>query len=292
MYAVRQEGAQMTPPLSVQLYALGAAPAADPAGVIARLAALGYEAVEPLIQTGIDEAVAAAWVESLPQDIGDPPAWQPLDTAVLKQALDEHGLIAPSSHVTLPEGAFANEILDEQEMLGCRLLIAPALFNGEAGAPESFSDLDRIKQIAERFNLAAEKARARGMRVGYHNHFWEFGTDFDGRSGLEVFFEMVEPDVVAEIDIHWAYVSGCDPAKLVKSLGERVVLLHIRDGDKTEAMTSCCPLGEGEVDLPGVLAEAGSVEWLVAEPEGTSEEDVWPVLEQYRDYLLGNDVSR
>ena len=63
----------MTAPLSVQLYALGTAPAADPAGVIARLAALGYEAVEPLIQTGIDETVAAAWVASLPQDVGDPP---------------------------------------------------------------------------------------------------------------------------------------------------------------------------------------------------------------------------
>ena len=61
-YAVRQEGVQMTPPLSVQLYALGAAPVADPAGVIARLAALGYEAVEPLIQTGTDEALVAAWL--------------------------------------------------------------------------------------------------------------------------------------------------------------------------------------------------------------------------------------
>ena len=36
----------MTAPLSLQLYALDAAPAADPSGVIARLAALGYEAVE------------------------------------------------------------------------------------------------------------------------------------------------------------------------------------------------------------------------------------------------------
>ena len=60
------------------------------------------------------------------------------------------------------------------------------------------------------------------MRVGYHNHAWEFATDFDGRSGLDVFYELCEPDVIAEIDIYWAQLGGRDPVDLVRTLGERV----------------------------------------------------------------------
>ena len=45
----------MSAPLGVQLYSLGAAPATDPDGTIARLAALGFAAVEPVISTGGSE---------------------------------------------------------------------------------------------------------------------------------------------------------------------------------------------------------------------------------------------
>jgi len=101
-------------------------------------------------------------------------------------------MVAPSSHVHLPEGEQAEAVLDEQELLGSTVLVTPVLLDPESGAFESFSDLDRIKALAERFNRAAELARSRRMRVGYHNHAWEFGTDFDGRSGLEEFYALCE----------------------------------------------------------------------------------------------------
>jgi sugar phosphate isomerase/epimerase len=286
----------MTAPLSVQMYSLGSAPVTDPVAVCARLAALGYKAIEPVI---ISEDEIRIWIEkhgvaSLPSEMRTSAPLHPVDATVLKRALDQHGLVAPSAHVTaMPDGVFTNEILDEMEMLGCHLLVAPAAA-GEAGAFESFDDLDRIKMLAELFNLNAERARPRGMRVGYHNHFWEFGTDFDGRSGLEVFFDLVEPDVFAEVDIFWAQAGGRDPVELVKSLGDRVRLLHIRDGNgKLDGTNNCCPLGEGAIDLPGVLGQAGSAEWHVVEPEHLSEKgDVWFLLEQYRRYLLDNNLSQ
>src|ERR1700730_3136064 len=97
----------MTAPLSVQLYSLGAAPATDPSGVIGRLAAMGYAAVEPVLGTGMSPAM----VEMAKSNEHTPVS---IDSAALKRALDEHGVIAPSCHVALPIGEFANQILDEQ----------------------------------------------------------------------------------------------------------------------------------------------------------------------------------
>lgn len=149
---------------------------------------------------------------------------------------------------------------------------------------------DRIKRVAERFNLAAERARSRDMRIGYHNHFWEFGTDFDGRSGLEVFFELVEPDVFAEIDLYWARVGGRDPVELITSLGSRVLLLHAKDGDGAPGTPSCA-FGDGVVDLPRALETASSAMWHVVELEGLDETDIWPALDQSRRYLIDRGLS-
>jgi sugar phosphate isomerase/epimerase len=274
----------MTAPLSVQLYSLGTAPAIDVDGTIARLAALGFAAVEPVVNTGASEQMqefAKRHVEHIPPAV---------DIAALKRALDAHGMVAPSSHVRLPAGEHAQAILDEQEMLGSSTLVTAAIFDPESGAYENFSDLDRIKELAERFNRGDELARGRGMRVGYHNHFWEFGTDFDGRSGLEVFFELCEPEVVAEVDVYWAQVGGRDPVDLVRTLGDRVTLLHVKDGDGQVGAISS-PLGQGVVDLPAILAAATAAEWHIVELEGLAADTMWPALGTSARYLIDNGLS-
>jgi sugar phosphate isomerase/epimerase len=271
--------------MSVQLYSLGSLPTKDPSGVIARLATMGYEEVEPVVTTeGSVSDEMIDWLKSMGASESDLPSG--VDVPALKRALDEHGMTAPSNHVALPEGDTAEAILDVSELLGTTLLVCPGLFNPEARAMEAFDDLDRIKRVAERFNVAAELARTRGMRVGYHNHHWEFGTDFDGRSGLEVFFDLTEPDVFAEIDLYWAHVGGRDPVELVRALGERVVLLHVKDGDG-RAESPSRALGTGVVDLTAVLAAATSARAHIVELEHLDEDEIWPALAVSQSYLAG-----
>jgi sugar phosphate isomerase/epimerase len=268
--------------LSVQLYSLGAAPAADPAGVVARLAGIGYEAVEPVLSTGTPDAVRE-WAKNMGAgDIGG------VDAHALKRAADEHGIVVRSTHAQLPDGDAANAILDEQELLGSDLLVVPAAFDVEAGELEQFDDLDRIKRLAERFNIAAERARPRGIRIGYHNHFWELSSNVGGKSGLEAFFDLVEPGVFAEVDVYWAQAGGRDPVDLIRELGDRVLLLHVKDGDG-QLGTPSLPLGDGVVDVGGVIAAASDAVAHVVELEGLGEDDVWPVLEQCAGYLATGD---
>ena len=269
--------------LSVQLYSLGAEAVTDTEAVVARLASLGYAAVEPVVSTGSTPAslefARSMGMEELP----------PLDVAALRRSLDEHGMVAPSCHVALPEGAMAQAILDEQEELGSGLLVSAAVFDEEAGKLEAFDDLDSIKRLAERFNAAADLVRPRGMRVGYHNHFWELETDFGGRSGLELFYELTVPDVVAEVDVYWAQIAGRDPVDLVHNLGDRVVLLHVKDGTGSFQDPSL-PLGTGVVDVPAVLAAGDCVQWHIVELEGMGD-STWSALEQDARYLVDGGWS-
>jgi sugar phosphate isomerase/epimerase len=267
-------------PLSVQLFSLHNAVATDPFDVVSRLASMGFDGVEPFL-TG---PVSAAMTEWAKKEHGATSALPAVDVRALHRALDEHGLVARSCHVMLPDGDGFGKILDDQELLGSGYLVVPSVFNPETGGLEDFSDLDRIKRLAERFNVAAEQARTRSIRIGYHNHHWEFATHFSGRSGFEVFFDFVEPDVFAEIDVYWAQVGGRDPVELIRALGERVQLLHLKDGDG-EADSASCDLGEGVVDLLGVMSAATSAAWHVVELEGLDENALWPMLERSRVWL-------
>lgn len=261
----------------VQLYSLGAAPATDPFGVVKRLAEIGFTGVEPVMTTGTPPEMTA-WIKSMGF-----PEMPRADVPSLKRALDEYGLTAPSAHGALPEGAPGDELLDELALLGTQHLIVAGLFDPAAGGPVSFDSRDQVQSYADRFSAAADSAASRGISIGYHNHSWELGTDFDGQTGLELFYDLTSPNVIAEIDVYWVVVGGQDPAAFIRRLGDRVQFLHVKDGDG-QPDTPSSVLGEGTLDIPAVLAAAPEA-LRVIELEGLDQEAVWPVLEKSFAYL-------
>ena len=106
-----------------------------------------------------------------------------------------------------------------------------------------------IAATAQQLNSAAEQAAEHGLRVGYHNHWWEIERDFGGRHGLEVLAEHLTPEVVLEVDTYWAAVGGADVPALLGRLGDRVVALHIKDGDGTRDTKKQVPLGSGSIPI-------------------------------------------
>ena len=241
-------------PLSVQLYTFREAMAGDPAAVFSRLVELGFVGVEPVCPTGMPEEFALRNGYS---------EWT-VGATELKHILDAQGLVISSAHTALPEAHNANAVLDEQELLGNDLLIIPALSVLPGGKFDDLDTLDTLKRAADRFNNAASLAADRRMRVGYHNHFWEWNGTIADRTGWDVFWRYLEPSVVAEVDIYWAQVAGQDPATVIAELGPRVQLAHVKDGPliRGEPMTL---LGTGKVDVSGALAAGEHLRWHVIE---------------------------
>lgn len=265
------------PALAVQLYSFRNEIAEDTARVISRVAEMGFIGVEVLSAIGVarevQEAVAPWTVEA----------------KSLKQLLVDHGLVVCSAHAGLPEGEHANLLFDEQELLGNDRLIVSSLGALPCGASSDLDRLETLKRAAERFNAAASLAATRGMRVGYHNHFWEWNTSIDGQPAWDIFWEQLDHSVVAELDIYWAQVAGRDPVQVIRKLGSRVELVHVKDGPLVvdEPMTA---VGTGKAAIAPALRAAEHVRWHVVEIDDSAT-DVFEAVEQSARWLVDHDFS-
>ncbi|WP_323960041.1 TIM barrel protein [Arthrobacter sp. JZ12] len=242
-----------TPPLSVQLYTVREALDADLDGTIDRLAAIGFTRVEPYNFTA--------------------------DPNALARALERNGLSAPSGHAPLLDGD-RDAIFEAARRVGIGTVIEPMV------DPVRWTTEEAVKQTAEALNEVSVRAAEYGLRVGYHNHWWELEAVFGERTGLEVLHENLDPAVVLEVDTYWAAVGGQDPAKLLRKLGERVRFIHLKDGAVDRDNKSQVAVGSGRMDIPAVLAAAGSVEVGVVELDDSSG-DLFEALEQSLRYLGG-----
>jgi sugar phosphate isomerase/epimerase len=201
--------------LSVQLYTVRNALAEDFDGTLAQIAGFGYTQVEPFQFVNFLDGL---------------------------RNLGKHGLSAPTTHVGLLSGD-QDAIFAAAKELGIETVIEPAVRD------QHWQTEDDIKTTASQLNAAAEKAADHGLRVGYHNHWWELEAKVDGRHGLEVLAENLAPEVVLEVDTYWAYAGGADVPALLKRLGERVVALHVKDGDGSTDTKKQVAVGSGSLPV-------------------------------------------
>ncbi len=187
------------------------------------------------------------------------------------------GLAVVAAHVGLPLGDRKNEILDSVKALGNPRLVCTQI------GPKDVVDLDSVKSLCDHLNEGYEVANTNGISFGIHNHWWEFGK-IDGKLVHHIMLELLNPAIFFEIDTYWAKVGGSDPIMIVNSLGSRVPLLHIKDGpgNKEAAMTA---VGDGIMDIPGVLNAAGSnaEAWIVELDRCDS--DIMEAVKKSYDYL-------
>jgi sugar phosphate isomerase/epimerase len=217
---------------SLQLYTLRNAIADDLPGTIRKVAEIGFTQVEPY------NFVATA--------------------AELGAALKENGLTAPSGHAPLLSQD-QDEIFTAAKDLGISTVIDPFL------PAEHWQDAEDIQATAAKLNAAAKKGAEYGIRVGYHNHAWELESTIEGRTALEYFADLLDPEVVLEVDTYWVAVGGQDPVEVLGRLGDKVKFIHIKDGPLNTDTKAQLPAGQGKVPVLDVIAAAKSLEVGVVE---------------------------
>ncbi|MER6575906.1 sugar phosphate isomerase/epimerase [Nonomuraea sp. NPDC001023] len=247
----------MTRPLSVQLYTVREQLAADRDGTLERIAGIGYGAVEPF----------------------DPTA----DPKGFRQAIDDLGLAVSSTHAYALLSQEPAEVFDAVATVGADLVIIPG------GVPEAeFTTRDGLSRTADLLNGLAEQAAGHGMRIGYHNHWWEIEPRIDGRHAIEALADLLVPEVFLEIDTYWAAVGGADVPALLGRLAGRTLALHVKDGPmvKGEPHTA---VGAGAMPVPEILAAAPDA-WRIVELD-TCATDLFTALADSHAHLTGLEGS-
>lgn len=251
------------PKLSIQLYTVRDQIKEDLRGTIKKIADLGFNNVE-----------TAFWPEGVSLDQA---------AAVLK----EFKLNVSSCHIELPIGAYQKTFLATAKAFNCKNMIWH-------GWPEDkrYSSLEGTKELVKIYNDANKFAKANGLKFGLHNHWWEFRNKVSDKYVYEILLEGLDKDIFFEIDTYWVKVAGHDPAIIIQQFGDRVKLMHVKDGpalfndklaiDNPDPMT---PVGQGTQNFPAIFKAASSkCEWLVIEMDKTTI-DVFDALKQSVDFM-------
>ena len=238
-------------PLSIQLYTVREAIAEDLDAALARIAGIGFRTVE--LYGFVDRAAEYA------------------------DLLSKHGLRASSAHASLLDGD-TDAILAAAKTAGVPTLIEP-------GTRERWDSIEGVQWLAAMMNARAEAAVGTGIRVGYHNHWWELGQ-IGGRPALEIFAESLSPEVVLEVDTYWTQVAGADAIDTLQRLGDRVQFIHVKDGPIEQEAKTQVAVGSGSMPVLDILAAAPQAVPVVELDD--TEGDMFAALEDSFAFLTAN----
>jgi len=199
-----QGGAAYRENIGIQLYTLRNELKKDVPGTLKIVAEAGYKQVELYGFPNADALVSGA---------------------------KDHGLKVNSSHfewdsaVNPKDDSFSEfqKVMEKAKEAGLTHLVVPYL------ADANRKTLDDYKKTAANLNKAAEKAKAAGIQLSYHNHAFEFKPFDGGKTGFDVFVEEFSQDMQFELDLFWVKVGGKEPAELIHQLSGRVSQVHLKD---------------------------------------------------------------
>jgi sugar phosphate isomerase/epimerase len=82
-------------------------------------------------------------------------------------------------------------------------------------------------------------------------------------------------------------LADVDPIELLRSVGERMRVLHLKD---ESSPGEPAPIGSGRCDTPAILAAAGAAEWHIVEYE--ARDNVLEGIEESYRFLVERGLSR
>jgi sugar phosphate isomerase/epimerase len=236
--------------ISIQLYTLRDQLAIDLEGTLQALGEIGYTRVEHAGFVG-------------------------RTVTEFKAALDAAELWASSGHVPIPQPfdpAAWSASLADANTLGSRYIVHP-FFGIDFGTGEVVRTTAPWRAFAHDLNRAGRMARDAGLKLGYHNHNWEFFrlTDNPSRTAYDVLTDATDPDLVhLELDLFWAVRGARDPVDLIEQNKGRVLQYHVKDLNQAGSFADP---GEGLIDFARIFrhsTEAGAVEYIVERDDAGS----------------------
>lgn len=213
-------------PTGLQLYTVRDQMGKDVAGTIEKVAKIGYTIVEG---AGYDKR---AFYGMPPKDF--------------RQLLSDNGLKMPSGHITSPFlKNQADETFEDAAMAGNEYVILAWLF------PEERRNIEDYKKIIELVNNSYEVARKHGIKLGYHNHDFEFES-LDGQIPYDLMMNEFPEDLPMELDLYWVTKAGLDPVEIFKKYPNRFPLWHVKDMADTPEQ-EFTEVGNGVIDFQRIF---------------------------------------
>ena len=249
--------------IALQVFSLRDDLAKDFVGTLRAVSALGYQGVELVSYYG-NYGLSSAELKRVLSDLNLKAIGIHIGAATLKEKFDE------------TVGYYADAGLTDI---------------GVSSLPhDDYATAEGCRQGGEWLAQLAERGRAYGVGLYYHNHHSDFNR-FGDQFGLDLILAGSTAKTVGlEADVYWITYGGYDPATIIRQYADRCRFIHLKDrpavvdvtiedvmAGKAEGGKLFAEVGEGVVDWPAVFAasEASPASWYVVEQDASSR----PMLE-------------
>ena len=223
--------------IALQLYTVRTLAAVDLPGTLYSVAAAGYRAVE-----------LAGLPDTAPRE--------------LARLLTVAGLRVVAAHEGIERlREDADAVADRLAAVACPRLIVPWM------PEDDRRSADDVRRFAAELGGYARTLDRRGIRLGYHNHAFEFAP-LDGTTVWDVLLAELPPEVEIELDVYWAAFGDRDPVAEIEATSDRVRLLHMKDRAPGPEPHDAPP-GEGILPFERIVeaGRAAGVEWFIVEQD-------------------------
>ena len=175
-----------------------------------------------------------------------------------KKLCDARGISIPSTGASFEDlSRDPMKVLDVAKKLGAKYVMCAWVPHKERGN-FTLQDAQRAVNV---FNKAGKTLMENEITLCYHAHGYEFQPHGEGTL-LDYIIQNTNPDYLSmEMDVFWIQFGGGDPIALLQKYPDRWKLMHLKDMKKgiPKDLTGGTnvefnvPLGEGEVDIAGIL---------------------------------------
>ncbi len=198
----------------------------DFAGTLKMMAGLGYQEVEMCSPLGYSSA-----------------GFEPLNKmsgTEMRKIIEDAGLKCQSSHYNMGElRDHLDDRIEWSKQMGITQIIASSFW-----LPKDAS-VDDYRNAADELNVIAEKTKAAGIQMGFHNHHMEFEKRGDVLI-YDALLEQFDPELV-KMQFQVAVVNiGYKAADYFRKYPGRFISAHLADW--SEEKKASVPIGQGMVD--------------------------------------------
>jgi len=255
----------------LQLWSVRDAMAEDPKGTLKKLSDIGYTDIE---SAGYENG-----------------AFYGMKPTEFKKVISDLGLKMRSSHTKTgvgdPEfvGSMTNgwkQVIEDAKEVGAQSLVL-----GWIGEDERKS-IDDYKRLSELLNKCGEIANDYGIKLGYHNHEFEF-EKFGDIVAYDYLLENTDADkVFFEMDHYWVKKGNADTFAYFNKYPGRFPVWHVKDMDDTQEQFFT-EVGSGIIDYVEIFKKQKQAGLKYFYVEQDAYKDIEPLasVEKSHDYLKG-----
>ncbi|MBI4977488.1 MAG: TIM barrel protein [Spirochaetes bacterium] len=222
---------------------------------MARLKEIGYQAIE----------LAGLWE---------------FDDNAMKASLDKHGITVISTHLGLDNLTKSyDRTLARMKTLGFEHAVV-------AWSAAEYRTADGVKKLCADLEAAGKRLAADGMKLGYHNHKFEF-EKFNGKTMLETMYATVDKKYLyPQPDLCWVQNGGMNPIDFINAYKGRFYTVHFKEYTIKADQVTLCELGQGMFNWKAIAdaAKKAGARWLVVEQD-KCEVDAFQSVKMSYDHL-------